>query len=136
MRIYKSNTINTFFSVVLAIVAITLVVVTLLFFRRYWGGLFIFLFPFTLLSSMPIFTAYYSIENGYLIKQSDKKNFAGKSTDLRLKLTEIVKIEKCKNIFGKKFVALYYNDSHSIDIYLDAKEIDDFIKEVKMVNLL
>lgn len=132
MNVYKSKNIGTLFSVAIGIAAIVLIAITLVYFRPYWYFLFAFITPFMLVSLVlpDALTAYYSIENGYLIKQYDKKNYAGKDTAFKWQLKDIIKVEKRKNIFGHSFIALYYSNNQSIDIYLKEAEIDSFIAEI------
>ena len=132
MKVYKSNSVGFSLNVLIAMAAIVLTTLVLLYFRHLWYILVVFITPFMFLPLIfsQTLLSYYFVENGYLVKQYDKKNFAGKDTAFKMKLTEIVKIEKRKNLFGTPFIALYYSDNQAIDIYLKADEINEFIKEV------
>ena len=132
MKIYKSNSVGLSLNVLIALAAIVLTAIVLLYFRHLWYILVVFITPFMFLPLIfsQTLLSYYFVENGYLTKQYDKKNFVGKDTAFRMKLTEIVRIEKRKNLFGTPFIALYYSDNQAIDIYLKANEINEFVKEV------
>lgn len=147
MKIYASKNSTNIFSIAFALCVLTGVAITVIYFRQYWYFLIALFTPISLLALIisQLLTSFYSIQNGYLIKQFDKRNFNYplnhytidkdgkknyKATVLSIKLTDIIKIEKRKNIFGYAFVALYYSDNQAIDIYLKPNEMEEFIKEV------
>jgi hypothetical protein len=147
MKVYQSKNIATATSIVITLIAVIGVVFTLIYFRSYWYFLFLFFTPLFLISLLlpDIMIAYYSVKDGYLIKQMDKKNTNDpwktytidehgkkdyKATIYKIKLSEIIRIEKRKNLFGNPFIAVYYSNNNAIDIYLKPKEMDEFIGEI------
>lgn len=147
MKIYASKNSTHIFTIAFAFCVLTGVAITVIYFRQYWYFLIALFTPISLLTLVisQLLTSFYSIQNGYLIKQFDRRNFNYplnhytidkngkknyKATVLSIKLTDIIKIEKRKNLFGTPFIALYYSDNQAIDVYLKAGEIESFIKEI------
>jgi hypothetical protein len=147
MKIYASKNSTNIFSIAFALCVLAGVAITVIYFRQYWYFLVALFTPLSLLTLIisQLLTSFYSIQNGYLIKQFDRRNFNYplnhytidsngkknyKATVLSIKLIDIIKIEKRKNLFGTPFIALYYSDNQAIDIYLKTGEIDSFIKEI------
>lgn len=91
-------------------------------------------------------SSFYAIKDGYLIKYS--KNYSHNpwkkallnANGIRdyneqifsMKLTDIIRIEKRKDLFGTPFIAVYYNENNAINIYLKPKEIEEFVKEISV----
>jgi hypothetical protein len=76
MKIYESKNMANMASIVLVLSAVIGVVITFLFFQKYWYVLVLFITPLLLISLiMPeLMSSLYSIKDGYLIKQMDKKH--------------------------------------------------------------
>jgi hypothetical protein len=146
MKVYQSKNAANAASIALTLSAIIAIVMTLVYFRPYWYFLIIFITPFLLLSLVipETISSYYSIKNDYLIKQFKNYNHNPwktykldengrrdhNETIFSMKLSEIIRIEKRKNLFGDPFIAIYYSENNAIDIYLKPKEMDEFLKEI------
>lgn len=147
MKVYQSKNAANIASILFVLSGIISLVIALVYFRPYWHFLFVFstMFLIAALVLPEILSSFYSIKNGYLLKQMDKKNMNDpwktytidangkrdyKATIFSIKLSEIIKIEQHKNLFGTPFIAIYYNENNAIDIYLKPKEMEEFINEI------
>ena len=70
MKVYKSNSVGFSLNVLIAIAAIVLTTLVLLYFRHLWYILVVFITPFMFLPLILSQTllSYYFVENGYLVK--------------------------------------------------------------------
>jgi type II secretory pathway component PulC len=146
MKVYQSKNAANAASIAFTLSAIIAIVITLVYFRPYWYFLIIFISPVLLLSLIIPETnsSYYSIKDGYLIKQFRNYNHNPwktykldengrrdhNETIFSIKLSEIVRIERRKNLLSDQFVAIYYSENDAIDIYLKPKEMDAFLKDI------
>jgi energy-coupling factor transporter transmembrane protein EcfT len=146
MKVYPSKNAANIASIVVVLIAVLILVIAIIYFREYWHFLFIFSTLFLLFSLVlpEAMSSFYSIEDGFLIKtfknhsHNPWKTYKLDSNGIRdynesifsIKLTEIIKIEKRKNLFGNTFISVYYSENNAIDIYLKEKEIEAFIKEI------
>ena len=146
MKVYQSNNAANAVSIVFTVIAFIAVVITLAYFRTHWYFLFIFITPLSIISLIlsETLSSFYSIKDGYLIKHAKNYNHNpwktykldanGRrnydETVFSMKLTDVIRIEKRKDLFGANFIALYYSDNQTIDIYLKANEMDSFINDI------
>jgi energy-coupling factor transporter transmembrane protein EcfT len=146
MKVYQSKNTANIASIVVVLIAILMLLIAIIYFREYWHFVFVFSTSFLLISLVlpEAMSSFYSIKNGYLIKQfkntshnpwkkynldaNGKRDY--NESIFSIKLTEIIKIEKHKNLFGTPFISIYYSENNAIDIYLKSKEMDEFTKEI------
>jgi hypothetical protein len=126
MKIYKSNSTNT-----ISVIGIVLIGIALLFLFPIWYVLEM-LFFLTVFLFIPLsfyLSSNWVILDGYLMRNYEK-DLDEITYGFRIKLTEITKIEKEKNVFGKPVVAIYFGYDDCIEIYLKTGEMDEFLNEI------
>jgi hypothetical protein len=146
MKVYQSKNAAHTASIAFTVIVVIAVIITLIYFRSHWYFLFVFITPFFLISLIipELMSSFYTIKDGYLIKYAKNYNHNpwktykldtnGRrnydETVFSMKLTDIIRIEKRKDVFRTPFIALYYSDNQAVDIYLKTGEIEDFIKAI------
>jgi hypothetical protein len=126
MRVYKSNSTNTISAIVIVLIGFAAL---FLFPLWYVLEMLFFLIVFLVIPLSFYLSSNWVILDGYLM-QNYEKDLDEITYGFRIKLTEITKIEKEKNLFGKPLVSIYFGYDDCIDIYLKTGEMDEFLNEI------